>query len=479
MSDTWHNDPNTGGAADGSAASAVPPAQQDAAQPAPPPPPAAPVVQPAASAPTAPAASGAAGGGTTPPQTTYVYQQTPERKPRRRGWVPVVGALAAGTIFGAAAGAGSALLVVQASGTDSAASVQAATQTLVVNDTDEITAVTAVAAAAIDSAVTIDVTGGGSSGSGSGVILDTEGHIVTNTHVVTLGGVTADPELTVTLHDGRVYQATVIGMDPLLDLAVIQIEGAEDLVPIEFGDSSDLNVGDLTVAIGAPLGYSGTVTSGIVSALDRSIQVASSAAPDEDSDSSGDQFGELDPDDYFNFDIPGLQQSSTPTSYIQLPVIQTDSAINPGNSGGALLDEDAKLIGINVAIATAGDSSGSVGVGFAIPSNTVKRIAEELIATGTATHGLLGVTVANASSDPELGVVGALVDEVVDGSGAAEGGLRSGDVITVFDDVLITSSGDLTAQVRTHAVGSTVTVTYLRDGSYYDTEVTLGELTDD
>ncbi|OJX65760.1 MAG: hypothetical protein BGO95_04825 [Micrococcales bacterium 73-13] len=395
--------------------------------------------------------------------------------PRRRGWVPVVGALAAGAVFGAAAGAGTAVLVTHSEGSGTVP-LSASPQTITVNDTASVNAITAVAASAMDSVVTLSVADSAiGAGTGSGVVIDDQGHIVTNTHVVTLGGQTANPTIKVTTSSGRVYSGTVVGTDPLLDLAVVQVTDATGLVPIEFADSSDLNVGDLTVAIGAPLGLSGTVTSGIVSALDRSIQVASSAVPDSSSD-SGSQ-GQS-PFGNFRFDLPGV---STPSakSYIQLPVIQTDTAINPGNSGGALLDANGRLIGINVAIA--GDTGGNIGVGFAIPSNVVRRVSSEIVESGSATHGLLGVTVVDVAQDPSqsnAGIVGASVQQVVSGGGAAAAGIQVGDIIVSVDGIPITSRNDLTAQIRTYGVGDVVDVVFVRSGQTKTVQVTLGDLKD-
>jgi len=395
--------------------------------------------------------------------------------PRRRGWAPVVGGLVAGAVFGAAAGGLGGFLVAQNASGGAPGANPASPQTITVNDVEDVNVVSAVAASAIDSVVTLSVTAEGvGAGSGSGVVLDDEGHIVTNTHVVTLGGATADPVIRVTTSAGRVYDAKLVGTDPLLDLAVIQVTGASELVPVQFADSSQLNVGDVTIAIGAPLGYAGTVTSGIVSALDRSIQVQSSEAPETPAADEGEES----PFDQFRFDLPGV--TSTPTrGTIQLPVIQTDTAINPGNSGGALLDTSGRLIGINVAIA--GSTGGNVGVGFAIPSNAVQRIADELIANGVASHGLLGVTVANVATDPAQAgadIVGASVQSVVEGSGAAQAGIRVGDIIVGFAGVPITSRNDLTAQVRTHPIGDVVEVDLVRGGQPQRVQVTLGDLDD-
>jgi putative serine protease PepD len=393
---------------------------------------------------------------------------------------PVVAALAVGAILGGASGAGVATFAVSnsLSGTQAEA---ASPQT--VNDTDNVNAVTAVAAKASPSVVTISVTASSAGGTGSGVVLSSDGYVLTNTHVVTLDGASSDGTIEVTTYDGKLYKAKVIGIDPIVDLAVIKLEGASGLQPIEFADSSDLNVGDQAVAIGAPLGLANTVTDGIVSALNRSIQIASSAVPDDTSeqDSNGgeDNNGDTGPFDFWNFgQDPG---TTTQSASISIPVVQTDAAINPGNSGGALVNSQGELIGVNVAIASAGSSSpgtqsGSIGVGFAIPSNLAKRVADEIIADGTATHGLLGATVKDATSDTSE-TVGAEINEVSDGGAAETAGLKPGDVITSFNDTPITGSTDLTAQVRSLAAGTTTSLTYVRGGNAHTVDVKLGSLT--
>lgn len=323
-------------------------------------------------------------------------------------------------------------------------------------------------------------------------MLSEDGYVVTNTHVVTLDGATADATIRVTTSDGRVFDAAIVGTDPTYDLAVIKLEGASDLTPIDFASSSDLNVGDVTVAVGAPLGLANTVTEGIVSALNRSIEIASSAAPDTSGadetdgsgrgttpdDSEGDQQqGEQDSPFFFDFGQDQTQTQATET--IKIAVIQTDAAINPGNSGGALVDSEGQLIGINVAIASAGGSSGtagSIGVGFSIPSDIVERVSSEIIETGAATHGLLGANVISAAAVEDATITGAYIDEAVAGGAAAEGGLQSGDIVTGFNGVPITDSVDLTAQVRAAAAGSEATVTYVREGKTETATVTLGQL---
>jgi putative serine protease PepD len=397
---------------------------------------------------------------------------------------PVVAALAVGALLGGASGAGVAAFAVSQS-QNAAQAGDATPQTITVNNTDEVNAVTAVAAKASPSVVTISVTAGTGGGTGSGIVLSSDGYVLTNTHVVTLDGASADGKVEVTAYDGRLYKAKVVGIDPIVDLAVIKLEGASGLQPIEFADSSDLNVGDQAVAIGAPLGLSNTVTDGIVSALNRSIQIASSAVPDDTSEQDSDggqggQNGDNGPFDFWNFGQNPGGGSTTQSATISIPVVQTDAAINPGNSGGALVNSQGELIGVNVAIASAGShsagtQSGSIGVGFAIPSNLAQRVADEIIKNGSATHGLLGATVRDADSDSS-DTVGALINDVTGGGAAEKAGLRPGDVVTEFNGLPITGSTDLTAQVRALAAGTTTSLTYVRDGKATTVDVKLGEL---
>lgn len=358
-----------------------------------------------------------------------------------------------------------------------------------INRSEDATPVTAAAAKAAPSVVTLSVTDGQSAGSGSGVVLDDQGHILTNTHVVTMGGASGDAEVTVQTSDGTVHSATIVGTDPQSDLAVVKID-AEGVTPVELGESGALNVGDTAIAIGAPLGLSGTVTDGIVSTLNRTISVASSAAPEDN--------GEGDSEGAPEFRIPGLpgQQQSRGSIYIN--VIQTDAAINPGNSGGALIDAEGRLIGINVAIASAGgasgEGSGNIGVGFSIPVDYAQRIAQDLIENGEATHGFLGVRVtpqpatpAGADGAQARGIAGAgqsalasggfsagaRVVSVESGSPAEDAGLREGDVITGVGDREVTDSESLTAVVREYPEGGTASVHFMRDGQEQSAEVSF------
>ena len=417
--------------------------------------------------------------GVTTPAPTAVTADEPKKK---SGAGKVVGLLVAAALVGGAAGLGGTWAGTElwsSAGQNTASSPSVVT----VNNTDKVNATTAIAAKVVPSVVTINVSSGSSGGTGSGVVLSADGYILTNTHVVTLDGATADATISVTTSDGHVYEASVVGTDPTYDLAVIKLKGASGLTPIEFGDSSKINVGDQTVAVGAPLGLSNTVTTGIVSALNRSIEIASSAAPDsgsgDGSDGGNGDSGNGNSPFYFDFGQGQTQQQTTDT--IKIAVIQTDAAINPGNSGGALVDGDGKLIGINVAIASAGGSSsgsqsGSIGVGFSIPSDIAQRIADEIMKDGKATHGLLGASVQDAASVQGSTTTGAYIAEVTSGGAAANAGLQKGDIVTEFNGVPVSDSVDLTAQVRAAAAGSKATVTYVRDGKSSTTDVTLGTL---
>jgi putative serine protease PepD len=336
---------------------------------------------------------------------------------------------------------------------------------IVVNNTDDVNWVTAAASKASPSVATINVSGSAGGGNGSGVFLTEDGYLLTNTHVVTLDGSEAQAKIEVKTWEGRVFPATIVGTDPINDLAVVKVEAPISFTPITFADSSKLNVGARVVALGAPLGLANTVTEGVVSALNRTIQVASAAAP-ENSD-SGDG---------------GLQFFNGSGTAINLRVIQTDAAINPGNSGGALVNSQGELVGINVAIATAGSSggSGSIGVGFAIPSNVAKRIATEIMTTGTASHALLGAAVTDAANSDNAGSfsVGAEIRELTPGGAAEKAKLLVGDVITGFNGVEIASASELTAAVRQEPAGAEATVTLVRDGKTLTLKVILGDAAD-
>ncbi|QSB24791.1 trypsin-like peptidase domain-containing protein [Curtobacterium sp. 24E2] len=398
---------------------------------------------------------------------------TTTRSGRSKLVLPIIAGLVVAGLVGGGAGwlAGS-----SQGGTVTSSSGSSQGGNLTVNDYDSATVVTAVAAQATPSVVTINVSSSNEAGTGSGVVMSKDGYIVTNTHVVTLDGDSSNGSITVTTSNGKIYEGKLIGTDPTVDLAVIKID-ATDLKPMEFADSTKLNVGDTAVAIGAPLGLSNTVTDGIVSTLNRSIQVTSSA-PSEGGDSNEGGNGGSGPFDFWGNGDNGSSSSANTT--VSLPVIQTDASINPGNSGGALLDAKGKLIGINVAIASAGSSSssdsaaGSIGVGFSIPSNLVKRVANEIKDKGSATHGLLGATVGDASENASATQMGALIKSVSSGGAAAKAGLQKGDVVTKIGSATVSDATDLTAQVRYFAGGASTTISYLRNGQSREADVTLG-----
>ncbi len=407
-----------------------------------------------------------------------------QRAPKqRKAGLGFAAAIVAAALIGGASGAGVTALI-SSNQPPSTSDTAGNAQNIVVNDSESVNQITAVAAKASPSVVTISVTGGQAGGSGSGIILSDDGYVLTNTHVVTLDGATGDPSIQVKTNDGRLYDAELVGTDPLSDLAVIKLVDASGLTPLEFADSDELNVGDTAIAIGAPLGLAGTVTNGIVSALNRSIDVASSAAPETPDDQQGEgeegDGSDESPFDFF-FDLPnpdgGTPQQPSNVGQVSLPVIQTDAAINPGNSGGALLDSEGRLIGVNVAILSTGGASaeaGNIGVGFAVPSNLAERVAKEIIENGSATHGLLGATVTAAEADGESDTVGALIAELSPGGAAEQAGLQSGDVVTEFNGVPITDQTDLTAQVRALPGGATTELTVIRDGETLTIDVTLG-----
>lgn len=381
---------------------------------------------------------------------------TRQRLAKRTTFLTGAAAIALGAVVGAGVGAGVGVAVYN-SWTRPAA--------VVVNDAKSVTWITGAAAAAAPSVVTLDVSGPSGSGSGSGVLLSEDGYILTNAHVVTLDGSTASVKIEVKTSDGHVYKGKIIGTDPINDLAVIKVSAPITFKPITFADSNKINVGDRVLAIGAPLGLANTVTEGIVSALNRTIAVASAAVPED----SGSGLG-------------GLQLFSGTGTSVNLRVIQTDAAINPGNSGGALVDETGKLIGINVAIASAGssDQAGNIGVGFAIPSDVAKRIAKEIMSTGKASHALLGAGVVDStnSADNSGFSVGALVKELTAGGAAEKGGVKVGDIVVKFNSQAITTAGELTAAVRQEPAGAKAQIEVLRDGKSLTLSVVLGDAAD-
>lgn len=305
---------------------------------------------------------------------------------------------------------------------------------------EERTQVEAVAEAVLPTVVQIDIDGGGpagaSSGNGSGVIYRSEGYIITNNHVVA-----GAEDMEIVFADGTREEATLVGRDPLSDIAVVEVD-RDDLTAVDIGDSSSLRVGQLAVAIGSPFGLEGSVTAGVISALNRPISVGDG---------------------------------------VRLPnVIQTDAPINPGNSGGALVGADGRLIGINSAILTAG-SPANAGVGFAVPVSTAVDIADELIESGSVVYPFLGVEGSNVPSAAaeRLGVdQGALITSVEPDTPADDAGLQEDDVVVRIGEAEITSMDDLIIAVRQADVGDVVEVVYIRDREERSAEVTLVERPD-
>ncbi|WIY81465.1 trypsin-like peptidase domain-containing protein [Propionimicrobium sp. PCR01-08-3] len=308
---------------------------------------------------------------------------------------------------------------------------------------------TTVAEAASKAVASVTVTSqNGAESLGSGVVIDTAGHIVTNNHVVS--GVGTGASIIVTLDDVA-YQATVVGTDAATDLAVLQLaDPPADLSVMSFADSSALQVGDEVMAIGNPLGLDNTATTGIISALNRPVTTEATT------DNS-----------------PVSHTSSS--DVVVTAAIQTNAAINPGNSGGALINSSGELIGITSSIASlsSGESSssesGSIGLGFAIPANQVSNVVDQLISSGTAQHPQIGISAQDVTGTGQLG---AQVTNVTSGSPADQAGIRSGDLITAVDGNAVTSAESLVALVRATQVGQEITVTVERDGQSSDLTVT-------
>jgi putative serine protease PepD len=415
-------------------------------------------------APPAPGAVGADAAGrgappmppTPPPAGPASVGSSAPPSPPRRGRRAVALLAAAGLMAGAAAGG--ALLAVNLDDDDAGPATTSLSAAPAGGSQDNAPdePLSQAAAAVLPSVVSITFESNLGDGQGSGVVISSDGQILTNNHVVAQaadGG-----QLSVTFSDGSKADAGVLGRDPATDLAVIQAEDVSGLTAAKLGSSGDLHVGDTVLAIGSPLGLDGSVSAGIVSALDRSITLSN--------DLPESPFGN------------GGEPQATPSAVID--AIQTDAAINPGNSGGALINADGEVVGINTAIASlaggggAGSQGGNIGVGFAIPIDSARSIAEQLVDKGEVTHAFLGVRIADAENGG-----GAVVGQVDEGQPAADAGLEQGDVITKVDDTEITSGSDLTSAVRSHQPGDKVTITYTRDGDEKTTEVTLGELPTD
>jgi len=369
-----------------------------------------------------------------------------ERPRRRRGGILAAAALAA--VVGAGAGIGSYAYLGDA--TTSASSPISVT-TVPAASSPVLDGTVSAAATKIDpSVVTITVQAGSSGDIGSGVVLDTDGHILTNDHVVSAAESSAGSQgsgrasVTVTFPDGTTSPATIVGTSATNDLAVIKVDGVADLKPAVFAKSDALQVGQAVVAAGAPLGLSESITSGIVSNKARPVR------------------------------------SGNDNDAVYLAV-QTDAAINPGNSGGPLVDLNGAVVGINSSIASTSSGSGStsqsgnIGIGFAIPSDVAVRVAGELIANGTSVNAALGVTVGGSADSDLSTATGVALQTVTADGAAAAAGLEAGDVVTKVDDFHTTTADGLIAATRYFAPGTTVTITYVRDGAPAQTvDVKLG-----
>ena len=348
-----------------------------------------------------------------PPLNTYPAPTTVVERPRHRAGA-FIAAAAIAAVLGAGAGIGSYAFLVN-DGTVSPVSVTsgAAPQSPTLDGT-----VSAAAAKIEPSLVTIAVQSAGSGGIGSGVVLDKDGHILTNNHVVAGGGQQAT--ITVTFHNGTTATARIVGTSESTDLAVIKVDDVKDLNPASFAKSSELIVGQTVVAAGAPLGLAESVTSGIVSNTARPVR-------------SG---------------------NNNDAVYL---AVQTDAAINPGNSGGPLVDLNGAVVGINSSIASTssgadGGQPGNIGIGFAVPSDVASRVASDLITTGKSSNAALGVTLTGSDSEVSTGV-GVPLQEVISGGAAAKAGLQAGDVVTKINDFHTTTADGLIAATRFYAPG--------------------------
>ncbi|MER6747889.1 S1C family serine protease [Streptomyces fungicidicus] len=373
------------------------------------------------------------------------YQQPAPKNGGGRGRM-IAGVLVAALVAG---GLGGGLGYTLAKENDSNGSTTVSSSTSGGNVKRDPGTVAGVAAKALPSTVTISAeSSSGEGGTGTGFVFDTQGHIVTNNHVV--ADAVDGGKLSATFPNGKKYDAEVVGHAQGYDVAVIKLKSApSDLKPLTLGNSDDVAVGDSTIAIGAPFGLSNTVTTGIISAMNR---------PVASSDGTGSQ-----------------------ASYMS--ALQTDASINPGNSGGPLLDAQGNVIGINSAIQSTSNGgfgtgqAGSIGLGFAIPINQAKYVAQELIKTGKPVYAKIGASVSleDTTGGAKITDQGAGGSEPVDPGGPADkAGLKPGDVITKLDDRVIDSGPTLIGEIWTHKPGDEVTITYERGGKDQTTELTLG-----
>lgn len=370
----------------------------------------------------------------------------------------VVGLVALAAVLGGGAGAG-ATLALNGGPNPSAVRTPTAAETTTQNAAGEqVTKVvqgdssapdwTVTADAVSASVVSIQVSTSRGSGQGSGVIFDKQGHVVTNNHVVSMA-VGGAGKVQVVIGDAA-YAATIVGTDPSTDLAVLKIDNpSSDLRPIAWANSDDVVVGQPVMAVGNPLGLSGTVTTGIISAVDRPVTTQAE----------------------------GVQDSDTSSGVVVTNAIQTSAPINPGNSGGALVNANGELVGINSSIASlssGGGQTGNIGIGFAIPSNQAKNIAEQLVQNGKAQHAFLGVSARDGQAEADgRTIMGAEITDVVSGSGADEGGLQPGDLILKIGDTLTPSSEAMVGKIRDSKVGDKIKLQVLRDGQTETVTVTL------
>jgi putative serine protease PepD len=400
-------------------------------------PPVAPLLPPPTGDPYAPGWAPQPGAGAAPPSgpggphTEALPSGSPRSERRSPSWLPMAAIALVAALIGGAVVLGGQLLLNRTTSLGSAVPAPGPGSTARPDGS-----IAKIAADALPSVVTIRIAAADGNGTGSGFVIDNQGHILTNNHVATAGG--SSGTITVELNNGKTLPASIVGSDASYDLAVLKIE-ATDIPPLQFGASKDVVVGDGVIAVGAPLGLDATVTSGIVSALNRPV------TPGDGNDQS-----------FIN-------------------AIQTDAAINPGNSGGPLLDMNGKVIGVNSAIAripgsTADSSGGNIGVGFAIPSDQASKTAQQLITTGKADHPALGVRVdQNFTGDGAKLATGG----VQAGSAADQAGLKDGDVITEFEGKKVPDANSLIVAIRARSVGDTVSMKVQRGNQTVDVRMTL------
>jgi len=357
----------------------------------------------------------------------------------------VVAAVLAGALAGTGGAAGYAALT-----DDSAPPAATSLDTTPVSNAgnDATTGVEGVAAAVQPSTVQINVSAPQGAGNGTGIIISSDGQILTNNHVVEIAA--QGGSITVLFSDGSTADASIVGRDPVTDVAVIQAKNVSGLKPATLGTSKGLDVGEEVVAVGSPFGLESTVTSGIISALNRPVAA-------------------------------GSAEGGSSTVF---PAIQTDAAINPGNSGGPLVNMHGQVIGINSAIRSNGSSSGeggSIGLGFAIPIDLARTVADQLVKGETPSHARIGIAVTDAIESDQITTVGARVEDVTQGSAGDQGGLQRGDIITSVEGQRVTSANGLIALIRSYQPGDQVSLGYVRGGETHQTEVTLdsdrGQLT--